>query len=125
MTQHTITGKQMTVVQLHIDSAGETHYSESLYNMTATGLMATPLPDISSGTRAFYLGLPDANKNTFFPLPEQQFMVVISGSILSRYSSSDICGLQPDNIVPVKTYSREDYEHAHKGEDAVAFIVRF
>lgn len=125
MTQHTHTGRQMTVVQLHVDNTGETHYSESLYNITATGLMAASQPGIPSGTRAFYLDLPGESKEAFFTLPEQQFMVVISGSILSQYSDNDIASLYPDNIVPVKTYSREANRRTHKCEDAIAFIVRF
>ena len=114
MTQHIHTGKQMTIVRLHVDDTGETHYSESLCDMTETGLAAAP--ETLSGSRAFYLDLPAEN----LPVPEQQFMLVISGSILSKYSDNDISNLYPGNIVPVKTCG-----HAHNGRDAVAFIVRF
>lgn len=114
MTQHIHTGKQMTVVLLHVDDTGETHYSESLCDMTETGLAAAP--ETLSGSRAFYLDLPAEN----LPVPEQQFMLVISGSILSKCSDNDISNLYPGNIVPVKTCG-----HAHNGGDAVAFIVRF
>lgn len=119
MTPDKYIERQVTVVQLHVDDKGETHYQESLYDMTETGLMAHP--DISSGTRAFYLDLPAEN----LPLLERQFMVVISGSVLSDYNDSDICHLYPDNIIPVKAYSHEAFKHAGKGDDAIAFIVRF
>lgn len=119
MAQYTNTGRQMTVVQLHVDDSGETHYSESLYEMTEAGLAAAP--ETPSGARAFYLDLPAENLS----VPEQQFMLVISGSILSKCSDNDIFNLYPDKIVPVKTYSREAYKQTHKSKDAVAFIVRF
>lgn len=125
MTHHPNTGRQVTVVQLHIDETGETHYSESLYNITATGLMAASQPDIPSEARAFYLDLPGESKEAFFSLQEQQFMLLISGSVLSKYSDSSICDLYPNNIVPVRTYAREACRRTHECEDAVAFIVRF